>query len=111
MCTRWWRVALIAILLGLIEPSSSRGDIPDPQPSEVYQSWVKYEMAALLAIKAEFIDPDNVLQSWFIHVEDPCPCQWNGVTCTEDTHVSHLDLTNKRLSGTLSPRIGDLFFF
>lgn len=108
MCTRWWRVALIAGLLGLIEPSSSRGDLPDlwTYASEPYPSWVEDEMAALLAIKAELKDPDNVLHNWFIHADNPCPCHWKGVVCTEDAHVSHLELWNKRLSGTLSPRIG-----
>nr|XP_034605806.1 receptor-like protein 11 [Setaria viridis] len=45
MCTRWWRVALIAGLLGLIEPSSSRGDLPDlwTYASEPYPSWVEDE--------------------------------------------------------------------
>jgi hypothetical protein len=47
-------------------------------------------VAALLAIKAELKDPDNVLHNWFIHADKPCPCHWKGVACTEDAHVSIL---------------------
>ncbi|OEL32038.1 Protein NSP-INTERACTING KINASE 1 [Dichanthelium oligosanthes] len=114
MCTRWWRVALIAGLLGLIQPSSSRGDIPDPRPCP---DDADHAAAALLSIKAELNDPNDALRDWKADGPCPCPCNWKAVACFYITydggfvlhfHVAQLHLASLGLSGTLSPRIGNL---
>ncbi|GLJ16790.1 hypothetical protein SUGI_0289190 [Cryptomeria japonica] len=64
------------------------------------------EADALIDLKKMLDDPQNVLGSW-----DPSlvnPCTWFHVTCNNDDHVIRVDLGNGGLSGTLSPRIGDL---
>ncbi|KAG2708220.1 hypothetical protein I3760_05G182600 [Carya illinoinensis] len=61
-----------------------------------------------MAIKTDLIDPHNVLENWDINSVDPC--SWRMVTCSADGdgHVSALGLPSQNLSGTLSPKIGDL---
>ncbi|GLJ16795.1 hypothetical protein SUGI_0289310 [Cryptomeria japonica] len=61
---------------------------------------------ALIDVKKMLHDPQNVLESW-----DPSlvnPCTWFHVTCNNNQHVTRVDLAISDLSGTLSPRIGDL---
>ncbi|XP_042397597.1 LRR receptor kinase BAK1-like isoform X2 [Zingiber officinale] len=61
---------------------------------------------ALHYLKANLIDPNNVLQSW-----DPTlvnPCTWFHVTCNNDNSVIRVDLGNAQLSGTLVPQLGQL---
>ncbi|KAJ3704231.1 hypothetical protein LUZ61_007936 [Rhynchospora tenuis] len=49
------------------------------------------EKAALLTLKAGFVDPQNRLSSW----EGQDCCRWRGVTCSNATgHVVKLDLGN-----------------
>ncbi|CAN1838079.1 Probable LRR receptor-like serine/threonine-protein kinase At3g47570 [Linum perenne] len=64
---------------------------------------------ALLQFKAKITgDPFRVLSSW----NDSTPfCQWYGVTCsTRDQRVTVLNLPSLKLSGSLSPHIGNLSF-
>ncbi|CAN6917735.1 unnamed protein product [Brassica oleracea] len=69
---------------------------------------VNYEaVTALVAIKSELNDPYNVLENWDVNSVDPC--SWRMVTCT-DGYVSALGLPSQSLSGTLSPRIGNLSY-
>ncbi|CAN1235310.1 LRR receptor kinase BAK1, partial [Linum perenne] len=61
---------------------------------------------ALHSLRANLIDPNNVLQSW-----DPTlvnPCTWFHVTCNNDNSVIRVDLGNAALSGQLVPQLGQL---
>ncbi|KAF8022005.1 hypothetical protein BT93_G2209 [Corymbia citriodora subsp. variegata] len=65
---------------------------------------------ALLAFKAGITeDPLGVLSSWNNTVN---LCQWFGITCSRRHHnrVTALDLYNQKLSGFISPHIGNLSF-
>ncbi|VVA90825.1 unnamed protein product [Arabis nemorensis] len=64
-------------------------------------------VTALVAVKNELNDPYNVLENWDVNSVDPC--SWRMVTCT-DGYVSALGLPSQSLSGTLSPRIGNLTY-
>ncbi|GJN39062.1 hypothetical protein PR202_gb28156 [Eleusine coracana subsp. coracana] len=59
---------------------------------------------ALLAFKAGVTDPTDALASW--NATTPF-CRWAGVTCTSG-RVTSLDVSERRLTGTLSPAIGNL---
>ncbi|KAL6603129.1 hypothetical protein ACP70R_043490 [Stipagrostis hirtigluma subsp. patula] len=61
---------------------------------------------ALLAFKAGVSDPSGVLRSWNDTVHF---CRWPGVNCTAG-RVTSLDLSELRLTGTLSPAVGDLAY-
>ncbi|KAF5450271.1 hypothetical protein F2P56_030637 [Juglans regia] len=89
-----WKVGLL--VLALIETSSAT----------LSPTGINYEVVALMAIKTDLIDPHNVLENWDINSVDPC--SWRMVTCSADGHVSALGLPSQSLSGTLSPKIGDL---
>ncbi|KAF8028312.1 hypothetical protein BT93_E1044 [Corymbia citriodora subsp. variegata] len=68
------------------------------------------DISALLAFKAGIIeDPLKVLSSWNNAVD---LCQWFGVTCNRRHHnrVTVLDLSSQKLSGSISPHIGNLSF-
>ncbi|KAG2708227.1 hypothetical protein I3760_05G182600 [Carya illinoinensis] len=86
-----WKVGLL--VLALIKSSSAT---------------LSPTVVALMAIKTDLIDPHNVLENWDINSVDPC--SWRMVTCSADGdgHVSALGLPSQNLSGTLSPKIGDL---
>ncbi|CAN8290032.1 unnamed protein product [Cochlearia groenlandica] len=61
---------------------------------------------ALHSLRANLVDPNNVLQSW-----DPTlvnPCTWFHVTCNNDNSVIRVDLGNGELSGQLVPQLGQL---
>ncbi|XP_058219483.1 probable LRR receptor-like serine/threonine-protein kinase At3g47570 isoform X2 [Rhododendron vialii] len=64
---------------------------------------------ALLAFKAEITgDPLGTLNSWNESVHF---CQWAGVTCgRRHQRVTQLNLTNCKLTGSISPHIGNLSF-
>ncbi|XP_022763758.1 BRASSINOSTEROID INSENSITIVE 1-associated receptor kinase 1-like isoform X2 [Durio zibethinus] len=61
---------------------------------------------ALNALKANLIDPNNVLQSWDSTLVNPCT--WFHVTCNSEKSVTRVDLGNAGLSGQLVPQIGQL---
>ncbi|XP_034888833.1 BRASSINOSTEROID INSENSITIVE 1-associated receptor kinase 1 isoform X2 [Populus alba] len=61
---------------------------------------------ALNALRTNFLDPGNVLQSW-----DPTlvnPCTWFHVTCNSENSVTRVDLGNANLSGPLVTQLGNL---
>jgi somatic embryogenesis receptor kinase 1 len=61
---------------------------------------------ALHSLRANLVDPNNVLQSW-----DPTlvnPCTWFHVTCNNENSVIRVDLGNADLSGQLVPQLGQL---
>ncbi|XP_023156689.1 protein NSP-INTERACTING KINASE 3 isoform X2 [Zea mays] len=61
---------------------------------------------ALVAVKAALHDPGNALWDWDLKFGND-PCHWNMVTCHEG-QIQELSMTNKNLSGTLSPAIGKI---
>ncbi|CAL5363844.1 unnamed protein product [Camellia sinensis] len=68
------------------------------------------DQLALLALKSQIIDdPFKLFTSWNDSVHF---CQWNGVTCGRRHHqrVVLLDLWSLKLSGNISPYIGNLSF-
>ncbi|KAJ6726465.1 PROTEIN NSP-INTERACTING KINASE 2-LIKE [Salix purpurea] len=72
---------------------------------ELTPAGVNYEVEALMGIKNSLVDPHNVL-NWDEHAVDPC--SWAMVTCSTDNFVTSLGAPSQRLSGTLSPSIGNL---
>ncbi|KAJ6429681.1 hypothetical protein OIU84_021144 [Salix udensis] len=72
---------------------------------ELTAAGVNYEVEALMGIKNSLVDPHNVL-NWDEHAVDPC--SWAMVTCSTDNFVTSLGAPSQRLSGTLSPSIGNL---
>ncbi|KAK3120595.1 hypothetical protein QOZ80_9AG0690600 [Eleusine coracana subsp. coracana] len=60
---------------------------------------------ALLAFKARVTDPTGALASW--NASTHFCRRWAGVTCTAG-RVTSLDLSERRLTGTLPPAIGNL---
>ncbi|CAM8955339.1 unnamed protein product [Rhodiola kirilowii] len=71
------------------------------------------DMLALLALKNGFLDGTGndiplPLSSWNASLHF---CQWPGITCDRrHQRVTALDLAEQRLTGTLSPHIGNLTF-
>eukprot|EP00850_Spirogloea_muscicola_P025516 SM003370S12904 [mRNA] locus=s3370:87:1430:- [translate_table: standard] len=61
---------------------------------------------ALIAVKQQFVDPGQKLESWDATLTNPCG--WYHVTCSADALVIRLDLSKTNLSGTLDPSIGML---
>ncbi|XP_055807014.1 probable LRR receptor-like serine/threonine-protein kinase At3g47570 [Solanum dulcamara] len=66
------------------------------------------DIQALFAIKNEIIDPFESLISW----NESVPlCQWHGVVCgTRNQRVTELNLLDQKLTGVLSPFVGNLSF-
>ncbi|GJN25711.1 hypothetical protein PR202_gb13574 [Eleusine coracana subsp. coracana] len=62
---------------------------------------------ALLAFKARVTDPTGALASW--NASTHFCRRWAGVTCTAG-RVTSLDVSERRLTGTLSPSIGNLTY-
>ncbi|XP_058771757.1 BRASSINOSTEROID INSENSITIVE 1-associated receptor kinase 1-like [Vicia villosa] len=61
---------------------------------------------ALITLKRNLKDPNNVLQDWDATL--PNPCTWFHVTCNQHNSVIAVDLGNQDLSGTLVSQLGDL---
>ncbi|XP_010418023.1 PREDICTED: protein NSP-INTERACTING KINASE 3-like isoform X1 [Camelina sativa] len=89
-----WRLGFLVLVLFL-----------DVSTATLSPTGVNYEVTALVAVKNELNDPYNVLENWDVNSVDPC--SWRMVSCT-DGYVSMLGLPSQSLSGTLSPRIGNL---
>ncbi|XP_010533910.1 PREDICTED: protein NSP-INTERACTING KINASE 3 [Tarenaya hassleriana] len=89
-----WRLGFLVLVLLL-----------DVSAATLSPSGINYEVVALMAIKSELNDPYNVLENWDVNSVDPC--SWRMVTCSYG-YVSSLGLPSQSLSGTLSPRIGNL---
>lgn len=63
------------------------------------------EIDHLLSFKASLKDPTHCLSNWN---NSTLLCTWTGITCSlTKTHITQIDLSNKNLSGELSP---SLFF-
>ncbi|XP_062146615.1 probable LRR receptor-like serine/threonine-protein kinase At1g63430 [Alnus glutinosa] len=73
-------------------------------------SFGSYEVGALTTFKeAIYEDPLLVLSTW--SALDPDPCDWNGVSCTEQRdHVIKLNISGSSLKGFLAQELGQLTF-
>ncbi|KAJ6766929.1 LRR RECEPTOR-LIKE SERINE/THREONINE-PROTEIN KINASE-RELATED [Salix purpurea] len=67
---------------------------------------VNYEVAALMAVKKEMRDETGAMNGWDLNSVDPCT--WKMVGCSPEGFVISLEMASARLSGTLSPSIGNL---
>ncbi|KAE8663515.1 hypothetical protein F3Y22_tig00112949pilonHSYRG00010 [Hibiscus syriacus] len=66
------------------------------------------DQQSLLQFKAKITDQLKVMESWNSSIHF---CQWPGVTCSHKHHrVTKLELESLKLSGSLSPYIGNLSF-
>ncbi|KEH37840.1 putative protein kinase RLK-Pelle-LRR-XI-1 family [Medicago truncatula] len=54
---------------------------------------------ALLSLKSEFIDDNNSLHGWVL---PSGACSWSGIKCDNDSIVTSIDLSMKKLGGVLS---------
>ncbi|KAI3925176.1 hypothetical protein MKW98_009826 [Papaver atlanticum] len=96
-------VMLLVVLL-LTTLSSSEAQLTDP-----------IEVKALLAVKQNLNDPRNFLKKWDKQT-DPCTSNWTGVSCFNTSpsggylHVRELLLLSMRLTGTLSPELGQFSY-
>ncbi|KAL5711542.1 hypothetical protein ACHQM5_021984 [Ranunculus cassubicifolius] len=92
-------IAALFIFMGVVEAQQ----VTDP-----------VEVNALRDIRKKLKDPMKNLRSW--NKGDPCLSNWTGILCFNITqndgnlHVAELHLLSLNLSGTLSPRIGDLSY-
>lgn len=87
-----------SLMLSILTLSSTASLSPDG---------INYEVVALMAIKSQLNDPNNVLESWDINSVDPC--SWSMVICSSsDDSVTSMAIPSQRLSGTLSRGIGNL---
>ncbi|XP_052171963.1 probable LRR receptor-like serine/threonine-protein kinase At1g06840 isoform X2 [Diospyros lotus] len=70
------------------------------------------EVSALGAIKNSLVDPMKHLKNW--NEGDPCTSNWTGVLCFDKLgndsylHVQQILLLDMKLSGTLTPELGQL---
>lgn len=58
---------------------------------------------ALLDFKSSISDPRGVLSAW--QAQDPFPCEWYGISCDKNFHISSINLHRSGLSGTISPEL------
>ena len=91
----FYQIALAISVLCFFKPSTARNNQTD--------------RLALLDIKAKIShDPLSVMSSWnhSLHF-----CDWYGVICNQKhQRVETLDLQSSKLTGTISPHIGNLSF-
>ncbi|KAJ6753242.1 RECEPTOR-LIKE PROTEIN KINASE BRI1-LIKE 3 [Salix purpurea] len=86
----------VLLLLLLIMPLSSQARELSSQQSS------NNEAVGLLAFKISFVqsDPKNLLANW--SPNSATPCSWSGISCSVNSHVTTLNLTNAGLIGTLN---------
>ncbi|WCJ39261.1 Leucine-rich receptor-like protein kinase family protein [Euphorbia peplus] len=75
-----------------------------------YAQTIETDKQSLLAFKSQLNlnSNPNSLSSWQQN-SSSSPCTWTGVSCTGDAQrVTGLDLSGFRISGTISPHIGNL---
>ncbi|CAO2815099.1 unnamed protein product [Amaranthus hypochondriacus] len=91
----FYQIALVILVLFFLKPSTAGNNETD--------------RLALLEIKAKIMhDPLGVMSSWneSLHF-----CDWYGVICNQrHQRVETLDLQSSKLTGTISPHIGNLSF-
>ncbi|CAL5407160.1 unnamed protein product [Camellia sinensis] len=99
-------VAVVFVLMGC---SCSGGSGSSTHRHRVHVAGNETDRLALLAFKAEITgDPFRALNSWneSIHF-----CQWAGITCgRRHQRVTKLNLDHQKLTGSISPHIGNLSF-
>ncbi|CAL5343314.1 unnamed protein product [Camellia sinensis] len=99
-------VAVVFVLMGC---SCSGGSGSSTHRHRVHVAGNETDRLALLAFKAEITgDPFGALNSWneSIHF-----CQWAGITCgRRHQRVTKLNLDHQKLTGSISPHIGNLSF-
>ncbi|KAK4801350.1 hypothetical protein SAY86_021837 [Trapa natans] len=62
---------------------------------------------ALLSFRSAITSTSGPIHQW--RPEDPDPCRWKGVTCdSESNRVIYLNLPQSKLSGSISPDLGNL---
>lgn len=71
---------------------------------EVEGATVTDEGWALLDFKNSVSDARGVLGHWKAE-EAPYPCEWYGISCDKNFHISAINLRNSGLSGTISPEL------
>ncbi|KAJ6776817.1 hypothetical protein OIU74_000903 [Salix koriyanagi] len=86
----------VLLLLLLIMPLSSQARELSSQQSS------NNEAVGLLAFKISSVqsDPKNLLANW--SPNSATPCSWSGISCSVNSHVTTLNLTNAGLIGTLN---------
>ncbi|CAL5377896.1 unnamed protein product [Camellia sinensis] len=72
--------------------------------SWLFQASGNAEGDALIVLKTNLADPNNVLQNWNSTLVNPC--NWFNVTCNSENSVTRVDLGNANLSGQLVPQLG-----
>lgn len=55
---------------------------------------------ALLDFKNAISDSRSTLRTW--KSEDSYPCEWSGISCDKNSHVTSINLRNAGLSGTIA---------
>lgn len=93
-----YKTFLLPLILTLSFPSKS-------DTTQLYHNNLT-DIQALFAIKSDIIDPFDSLISW----NESVPfCQWRGVVCgTRNQRVTELNLLDHKLTGVLSPFVGNL---
>lgn len=69
----------------------------------VVEAVVSDEGWALLDFRNAVSDPNGVLRAW--QPEDPYPCEWYGISCDKNFHISGINLHRSNLSGVISPEL------
>ncbi|KAD3067164.1 hypothetical protein R6Q59_018741 [Mikania micrantha] len=62
------------------------------------------DASKLLAFKKSSIDsdPNGFLSNWKLSTPSSSPCSWQGVVCSNDNHITGMNLVRTHLSGTLN---------
>ncbi|CAL5406899.1 unnamed protein product [Camellia sinensis] len=99
-------VVVVFVLMGC---SCLGGSGSSTHRHHVHVAGNETDQLALLAFKAEITgDPFGALNSWN---ESIYLCQWAGITCgRRHQRVTKLILDNQKLTGSISPHIGNLSF-